>query len=75
MPLTRSRHYHKQDNVHIERKNYAQVRLWVDYERYDNPKVAPLINAQCQGPLDQLLICFLQSLKLKTRERVGSWRK
>jgi hypothetical protein len=47
--FTRSRAYRKNDNAHIEQKNYTQVRLWFGYERYDNPEVVPLINTLCQG--------------------------
>ena len=42
--FTRTRPYRKNDNAHIEQKNYTQVRQWFGYERYDNPAVIPLIN-------------------------------
>ena len=70
--FTRSRAYRKNDNAHIEQKNYTQVRLWFGYERYDNPEVVPLINALCQGALNQLLNYFLPTMKLDTKQRVGS---
>jgi hypothetical protein len=70
--FTRSRAYHKNDNAHVEQKNYTQVRLWFGYERYDNPAVVPLLNALCQGPLRQLLNYFLPTMKLEKKERVGS---
>lgn len=70
--FTRSRPYRKNDQAHIEQKNYTQVRLWFGYERYDNPAVVPLINALCKGQLNQLLNCFLPTMKLKSKERVGS---
>jgi hypothetical protein len=70
--FTRSRPYRKNDNAHIEQKNYTQVRLWFGYERYDNPEVVPLINALCQGELNWLLNGFLPTMKLKSKERVGS---
>jgi len=72
VPFTRSRPYRKNDNAHIEQKNYTQVRLWFGYERYDNPEVVPLINALCQGALNQLLNYFLPTMKLESKERVGS---
>jgi len=72
VPFTRSRPYRKNDNAHIEQKNYTQVRLWFGYERYDNPEVVPLINALCQGALNHLLNFFLPTLKLESKERVGS---
>ena len=70
--FTRTRPYRKNDNAHIEQKNYTQVRLWFGYERYDNPQVVPLINALCKGPLGQLLNYFMPTLKLQSKERVGS---
>ena len=70
--FTRSRPYRKNDQAHIEQKNYTQVRLWFGYERYDHPEVMPLINALCKGPLNQLLNYFLPTMKLASKERVGS---
>jgi hypothetical protein len=70
--FTRSRAYRKNDNAHIEQKNYTQVRLWFGYERYDNPEVVPLINVLCQGVLNQLLNYFLPTMKLEKKQRVGS---
>jgi hypothetical protein len=70
--FTRTRPYRKNDNAHIEQKNYTQVRLWFGYERYDNPEVVPLINELCKGPLGHLLNYFMPTLKLQSKERVGS---
>jgi hypothetical protein len=68
--FTRSRPYKKNDNAHIEQKNYTQVRLWFGYERYDNPAVVPLMNALCTGVLHQFLNYFLPTMKLESKERV-----
>ena len=70
--FTRSRAHRKNDNAHIEQKNYTQVRLWFGYERYDNPEVVPLINTLCQGALNQLLNYFLPTMKLEKKQAVGS---
>jgi len=70
--FTRSRPYRKNDQAHIEQKNYTQVRLWFGYERYDNPAVVPLINTLCKGALNQLLNYFLPTMKLASKARVGS---
>ena len=70
--FTRSRPYRKNDQAHIEQKNYTNVRLWFGYERYDGPEVWPLINTLCRGALDQLLNYFLPTMKLAKKERVGS---
>ena len=61
--FTRSRPY---------RKNYPQVRLGFGSERDDNPAVVPRINALGKGPLNQRLNYFLPTLKLESKERVGS---
>jgi len=70
--LTRSRPYRKNDNAHVEQKNYTQVRQWFGYERYDNPLVVPLINELCKGALGQLLNYFLPTMKLESKQRQGS---
>lgn len=72
VPFTRSRAYRKNDNAHIEQKNYTQVRQWFGYERYDNPEVVPLINTLCKGALGQLLNFFLPTMKLESKRREGS---
>jgi hypothetical protein len=70
--FTRSRPYRKNDNAHIEQKNYTQVRQWFGYERYDHPAVWPLMDTLCQGALNQLLNYFLPTMKLESKQRVGS---
>jgi hypothetical protein len=70
--FTRSRAYKKNDQAHIEQKNFTNVRLWFGYERYDHPEVWPRVNALCRGALNQLLNYFLPTMKLEHKERVGS---
>ncbi|HXG46106.1 MAG TPA: integrase [Methylomirabilota bacterium] len=70
--FTRSRAYKKNDQAHIEQKNFTQVRLWFGYERYDGPEVWPRVDALCRGPLHQLLNYCLPTLKLAGKQRVGS---
>jgi len=70
--VTRSRPYHKDDNAHVEQKNWTHIRQWFGYERYDNPEVVPLINVLCQGPWGQLLNYFCPTMKLKEKRREGS---
>ena len=36
--FTRSRPYKKDDNAHIEQKNWTHVRKLVGWERYDSPE-------------------------------------
>ena len=42
--FTRSRAYKKDDNAHIEQKNYTHVRQKLGYRRFDNPKITDLLN-------------------------------
>jgi hypothetical protein len=42
--FTRSRPYHKDDNAHIEQKNWTHVRQWLGYHRLDHPNVVPALN-------------------------------
>jgi hypothetical protein len=70
--FTRSRPYRKNDQAHIEQKNFTQVRQWFGYERYDHPEVWPLVNELCRGPLNQLLNYFLPTMKLESKRQVGS---
>jgi hypothetical protein len=67
--FTRSRPYRKNDNAHVEQRNWTHVRQHFGYARYDNPAVAPLINALCKGPLGQLLNHFLPTHQLREKRR------
>jgi len=67
--MTRSRPYKKDDNAHVEQKNWTHVRQSFGYERYDNPEVVGRINALVKGPYGQWLNFFHASLKLKEKER------
>jgi hypothetical protein len=67
--FTRSRPYHKNDNAHVEQRNWTHVRQHFGYERYDNPEVIPLLNALCTGPLGQMHNHFLCAQKLAGKVR------
>jgi len=67
--FTRARPYRKNDNAHVEQRNWTHVRQHFGYNRYDNPAAAPLINQLCKGPLGQLLNHFLPTQKLTDKKR------
>ena len=67
--FTRARPYRKNDNAHVEQRNWTHVRQHFGYERYDDPAVVPLINALCKGALGQLLNHFLPTHKLEKKKR------
>ena len=70
--FTRSRAYHKDDNAHIEQKNWTHVRQWFGYQRLDNPKVVPLMNDLYRKEWRLYNNFFLPSVKLIEKERIGS---
>jgi hypothetical protein len=70
--FTRSRAYHKEDNAHIEQKNWTHVRQWLGYERFDNPQVVPLLNDLYRNEYRLFQNFFCPSVKLLAKERIGS---
>ena len=67
--MTRSRPYKKDDNAHVEQKNWTHIRQWFGYERHDNEEVVEPMNALVKGAYGQLLNYFHASLKLERKER------
>jgi len=70
--LSRSRPYHKNDNAHVEQKNWMWPRQLLGYGRLEEPSLVEPINAlyrEAWGPLQNF---FLPSMKLVKKWRVGS---
>lgn len=71
--FTRSRAYHKDDNAHVEQKNWTHVRLWFGYHRIENPKAVKLMNELYKSDAWRLYHnFFLPSVKLIEKKRVAS---
>jgi hypothetical protein len=70
--FTRSREYHKNDNAHIEQKNWTHIRQYLGYLRFDNPDMLPLLNDLFTNQWHLLFNFFIPSVKLIAKERVGS---
>ena len=70
--FTRGRPYKKDDNAHIEQKNWTHVRRILGYVRYDSPAAQAAINDLHQQELRLFQNLFLPSVKLAKKERVGS---
>ena len=70
--FTRGRPYKKDDNAHIEQKNWTHVRKLLGYLRYDSPAALAAINALYRNELRLFQNLFLPSVKLVRKERVGS---
>jgi hypothetical protein len=69
--FTRSRPYRKNDNCFVEQKNYSVVRRAVGYQRYDTERHLHLLN-ELYGYLRLYTNFFQPSMKLKSKERIGS---
>jgi len=69
--MTRSRPFKKDDNAHVEQKNWTHVRQCFGYERHDNPELVEPMNALVKGAYGQLVNYFHASLKLDHKERKG----
>lgn len=73
--FTRSREYKKNDNAHVEQKNWTHVRQLFGYERFDNPGVVLLMNDLYKNEWSQYQNCFLPTMKLQKKERIRSQNK
>jgi len=70
--FTRSRAYHKDDNSHVEQKNWTHVRQWLGYHRFDNPDIVPLLNDLYKQEWRLFHNFFCPSVKLISKQRVAS---
>jgi hypothetical protein len=70
--FTRGRPYKKDDNAHIEQKNWTHVRKIFGYERYDSQPALEAMNDLYQNELRILQNLFLPSMKLLEKTRIGS---
>lgn len=70
--FTRSRPYKKNDNAHVEQKNWTHVRQVFGYHRFDNSKLVSMMNKVYSKELSQLTNFFYQSVKLLDKQRIKS---
>ena len=70
--FTRSRPYKKDDNAHIEQKNWTHVRKIIGWDRYDTPEAVRAMNDLYTQELRLYMNLFQPSVKLKERVRKGS---
>ncbi len=69
--FTRSRPYKKDDNAHIEQKNWTHVRKLMGWDRYDTAKAQEAAN-QLYDELRIFQNLFQPSMKLRCKIRIGS---
>jgi hypothetical protein len=70
--FTRGRPYQKDDNAHIEQKNWTHVRKLLGYVRYDSLAAQTAIHALYRHELRLFQNFFLPSVKLLGKVRVGA---
>lgn len=78
LEFTRSRPNKKNDNAHVEQKNYTAIRKVVGYARLDTEEQLTILNKLYDGPLRLYLNYFQPTRKRKSKEydpRTGKTRK
>lgn len=70
--FVRRRPYKKNDNAHVEQKNFTHVRKLLGYERIDDQKAVGMINEIYQAYFNPLQNFFIPSVKLIKKERLNS---
>ncbi len=70
--FTRSRPYHKNDNGHVEEKNWTHVRQLLGYDRLDAPALVEAINRLYRQYWNKLHNYYLPEMKLVKKDREGS---
>src|ERR1017187_1114359 len=70
--LTRGRPYKKDDNAHIEQKNWTHVRKLLGWERHESRTAVAAMNDLYRHELRLWLNLYLPSVKLLKKVRVGS---
>ena len=71
LTFTRSRPYKKNDQAHVEQKNWTTVRQWVGYDRYESPEALALLEL-IYADLRLFINFFQPVMKLLEKKRVGS---
>jgi len=69
--FTRSRPYQKNDNAHVEEKNWTLVRQYIGYQRMAQPHLADELNALYTSEWRMMMNFFIPSTKLLEKRREG----
>jgi hypothetical protein len=70
--FTRSRPYHKNDNGHVEQKNWTHVRQLLGYDRLDEVELCQAVNEIYEQWWEPLHNYFCPSVKLESKDRHGA---
>lgn len=69
---TRSRAYRKNDNAHIEGKNWTHIRQYLGYHRFDRKEIVTLLNDLYSNQWSPFFNFFIPSAKTVSKERIDS---
>ena len=69
---TRSRSYQKNDNAHIEGKNWTHIRQYLGYQRFDKPQIVDMLNDIYKNYWSLFFNFFIPSSKIIFKQRSGS---
>ena len=69
--FTRSRAYRKNDNAHVEQKNWTHVRQLFGHDRFEHAQLVPIMNG-IYSDWNQLQNHFRPTFKLLSKEKKGS---
>ncbi len=72
LQFTRGRPYKKEDNAHVEQKNWTHVRKLLGWDRYDSPAALAALNHLYANELRVMMNWFQPSVQLQSKKRVGS---
>lgn len=70
--FTRARPYHKNDNAHIENKNWTHIRQYIGYLRFEQQDLVEELNELYTSEWNDFHNYFSVSVKLISKDRVGS---
>lgn len=70
--FTRSRPYRKNDNAHVEQKNWTHVRHLFGYDRFDKPCLVDLMNDLYKNEWSLYQNHFCPTMKLVEKKKINS---
>jgi hypothetical protein len=70
--FTRARAYHKNDNAHIENKNWTHIRQHIGYQRFQHQTLATQLNEIYTSEWNDFFNFFIPSVKLISKRREGA---
>ena len=72
MQFTRLRAYKKNDNAHVEEKDWSQIRQYLGYQRFEKVQLVEKLNNLYSNEWNDYFYFFMPSVKLIDKYREGS---